>query len=78
MREYIKNGRSKYVIEKKYRKINNRSNKIAIAELKDSYVKNRLFKGRKSHPVSTEVMEAQRTLLILKRALKNGSTRQNH
>lgn len=78
-RKYLKEYMPKYNKDnKKYLEVNNRSNKKAIAELKDSYVKNRLFKGKKSHPVSPELIEAQRTLLKLKRKLKNGSTRQNN
>lgn len=55
----------------KYIEANNKSNKKARVELKDSYVKNILFKSKKQVEVDYELIELQRALLKLKREIKN-------
>lgn len=75
-RVYHRKYTPKYnILNRKYLEINNRSNKKAIAELKDSYVKNVLFKNKKSFEVDYELIELQRSLLKLKREIKNERTK---
>ena len=68
-REYMPKYNKRH--PKKYIEANNKSNKKARVELKDSYVKNILFKSKKSFKVDYELIELQRTLLKLKRQIKN-------
>lgn len=73
-RKYIKNYMkarlcSDLVFKKKVYAINNKSNKKAISELKNSYIKNRLSNGKKHNPLHEPLIELKKESIKLNRLI---------
>jgi len=68
---YIADKRLNDDFKKHNNTINNKSNKKAISELKDSYIKNRITNGKKWGEDFSELIESKRLLIKIHRHGKN-------